>query len=126
MKFLGVLEGGFVTLAFGGQDVNNDRVIASLGELQRADQQRQVMAIDRAEITQPHFFEDQAVTVTAAAIGVHGALAWLEAYFSERAFEAFFGFMREGERQLAFGQTADKSFKILREFIVRGMRDELV
>src|SRR5437870_3090719 len=101
-------------------------MIAALGELQRTDQQREVVAIDWTEITQSHFFEDQAVAITAAAIGVHCPFARFEANFSERAFEAFFGFMREGERQLAFGQTADKSFKILREFIVRGMGDELV
>ena len=49
-------------------------LIAGLGEFQRADQQRQIVAVDRPEITQAHFLEDQAAAVTAAAIGIR---SWL-------------------------------------------------
>ena len=78
------------------------------------------MAIDRAEIAQAHFLENQAAAVTAAAIRSTAARAGLQRHFGQRAFEAFFGFMRQLEGEFAFGQTPHKSLEILRQLVVDG------
>ena len=66
MKFFRIFQRGFEAFAFFRQDMDDDRMIAGLGKFKRADEQRQVVAVDRPEITHAHFFEQYRAAVTAA------------------------------------------------------------
>src|SRR5207247_7835622 len=85
-----------------------------------------IVAVNGAEIAEAHFFEDQTVAVTAAAIGLHGAGGGFKPHFSQRAFEAFFGLVGELQRQFAFGEAADEAFKVFGQLVVGGVGDEFV
>jgi len=86
-----------------------------------ADRDRQL-----APDTASHFLKNQTAAVTAAAIGIHRAGIGLEADFRERALEALFSLVGQLQCQLAFGQPPDEPLKIPRQFVVRGMGNELV
>src|SRR5262245_55736225 len=126
MKFFWILQSGFKSFALFGQYMNDDGLIASLGKFQCADQQRQIMAVNRAEITHTHLFENQTAAITAASIGIYGAGIGLEAHFGEHAFESFLRLMCKFQSQFAFRQAAYESLEILRELVVGRMSDQLV
>ena len=84
------------------------------------------MAVNRAEIPQPHLLEDQAAAIAAAAIHLHPARAGLEADVRQRALEAFLGFVREFQGQFALGQTPHEALEIPGELVIGGMGDEPV
>ena len=126
MEFFRLLQRGFKALALLRQNVNDNRMVARLGKFQRADEQRQIVAVNRAEIAHAHFLEQHRRAVAAAAVGFHEAGGRLQADAGERALETAFGAMRELEREFALGQAADEIFKILRELVVARIGDELV
>src|SRR4051812_26411454 len=57
VEFVRLRDGRLVALAFLGQNMEQDRLVLSLQKLEGADEQRNVMAIDRAVITEAEFFE---------------------------------------------------------------------
>jgi hypothetical protein len=68
MEFFRMTDGGFVTPAFLGQDVQNHWDFAGLRILENIDQERQVVSIDRTNVAQSHFLENQAAAEPASAI----------------------------------------------------------
>ena len=58
VEFFRVLQRGFKALALLRQHVDDDGMVARLGKFQRADEQRQIVSVNRAEVTQPHFLEE--------------------------------------------------------------------
>src|SRR6266850_8459737 len=84
------------------------------------------MPIDRSEVTHAHLFEDKTVPVTAAAVTFSGLITRPQGYVGQSPFESFLGLMREFQRDFAFGQTANKPLKILRQLVIRRMLNELV
>ncbi|MCW0449647.1 hypothetical protein NB706_002481 [Xanthomonas sacchari] len=54
-----VALGQFVALALGGDDVQQLRTLEGLERLQRAEQRRQVVAVDRAGVVEAHFLEQR-------------------------------------------------------------------
>ncbi len=69
VEFLRLLDGDVVPLAFFRQHVQHHRTLAGLREFQRIHQQRQIMPVNRAEITQPHLLKYQAAAEAAAPVG---------------------------------------------------------
>jgi hypothetical protein len=57
VEFLRLFERGFVALALLRQNVDDNRMVARLGKFQRADEQRQIVSVNRAEIAHAHFLE---------------------------------------------------------------------
>lgn len=65
-----MLQRDIVALALLREDMEDDRLRALLGEFERLDQQRKIMAIDGAEITQAELLKDEAAAETTAALGI--------------------------------------------------------
>ena len=126
MEFFRLLERGFKALALLRQHMDDNRMIALLGKFQRADQQRQVVAVNRAEITEAHFLKEHRAAMTAPAIGFHLADILLQAHAGQRALEAFLGLVRKLEGDVTLGQATDEIFKIPGQLVVAGIGDELV
>ena len=118
VKFFGLLERGIVAFALLRHDVQHDRLVAVLGELERSDQQRKVVTVDRAEITQAHFLEDQAAAETAAAVGPHVAGGLFERHFGHGAFERFLRLVAQFQREVAFWYSPDPALEILVQPVV--------
>ena len=57
VKFPRIVERGLVAAAFFGDDVKDDRLVERLEVFEGADQQRDVVAVDRAEVAEPEFLE---------------------------------------------------------------------
>src|ERR1700730_7642106 len=60
VKFIRLLNGRLITFAFFGQNVQQDRFILSLEKFKCANQQRNIVSINRAVVAQTQFFEDNA------------------------------------------------------------------
>ena len=60
MEFIRLLDRRFVALAFFGQNMQEHRLLLRLQKFKRADQQRDVVPINRAVIAQAEFLEDDA------------------------------------------------------------------
>ena len=60
MKFVRLLQGGGIAFAFLRQDVENHRLVLGLEKLKGADEQRDIMPVNRAVIAQPEILEDHA------------------------------------------------------------------
>ena len=56
----GCCDGRLVAFAFLGEDVQQHRLVLRLQKLEGPDEQRDVVPIDRAVVTQAEFFEDDA------------------------------------------------------------------
>ena len=56
----GLRDGRLVAFALFRQDVEQDRLVLLLQKFESADEQRNVVAIDRAVVAQAEFFEDHA------------------------------------------------------------------
>src|SRR5205814_80283 len=69
VEFFRVLNGDIVASAFLGKDVQHDGRVGDFRVFQDANQQRQVVAVNRPDITQAHFLENHAAAVSAAAVG---------------------------------------------------------
>ena len=57
MEFPGVVERRLIAAAFLGDDVEDDRLVQRLEMLESADEQRQVVTVDRPVVTKAEFFE---------------------------------------------------------------------
>ncbi len=126
VEFFGEFQGRIVALALLGEEVQDDGAIVVLREFKQVDEQGQVVPVHRAEIAQTHLLEEQAVAIAATAIRAEIIGARLQPDLRYRALEPFLGLVRELERELALGQTAHKSFEILRPPVVARVRDDLV
>ena len=60
------------------------------------------MTVDRPDIAQAHFFEDEAAAETATTVRAQGTVGGPQGDFGDGAFEALLGFVREPQRQFAF------------------------
>src|SRR5439155_8766655 len=60
MEFFWIAQRGFEALAFLAQDMNDPGLIISLGKLQSANEQRQVVPVDRSKIAESHLLKNQA------------------------------------------------------------------
>ena len=58
VEFVRVGEGGFVAAAFFGDDVEDDGFVLGFEELERLDEEREIVAIDGAVVAEPEFLED--------------------------------------------------------------------
>src|SRR5882672_967186 len=58
MKLIGLLQGGGVSLALLGQDVEDDGLVLRLESLKGVDERRDVVSIDGAVIAQAEIFKD--------------------------------------------------------------------
>ena len=71
------------------------------------------MPVNRAEVAQAQFLEDQAAAMTAAAVGLHAARrSGCKADLGQRAFEAFLRFVAEFEGEFALGQAFDQALEV--------------
>ena len=57
MELAGIVEGGLVAAALLGDDVEDDRLVLRLQELEGLDEQRQVVAVDRAVVAEAELLE---------------------------------------------------------------------
>ena len=69
--------------------MDDDRLVASFGELERFDQQRQVVPIDGAQIAEAELLKHKAAAETAAAVAVQRLLIMLQRHLRNRALEGF-------------------------------------
>ena len=60
VEFVRLRDRGLVAFAFLGQNMEQDRLVLRLEKFERADQQRNVVAVNRSVITQPKLFENYA------------------------------------------------------------------
>ena len=87
VEFFRMLQRGFKALALLRQNVDDNRMVACLGKFQRADEQRQVVAVNRAEIAHAHFLEQNRRAVTAATVRFNQAGGRLQSNAGQRALE---------------------------------------
>jgi hypothetical protein len=118
VELLGKLQGGLESLAFLGQDVDDDRFRARFGEFKGADEQRDIVAIDGAEIADAKFLEEQGTSVAAAAVGIHLRGRVFEDEGPGDALEGFLGFLSKHGDQFALGESLEPLGEILGEPIV--------
>ncbi len=57
VEFFRKFQRGFKALSLLRQNVDDNRMVAGLGKFQRADEQRQIVPVNRAEIAHAHFLE---------------------------------------------------------------------
>ena len=126
VEFFRIFESGLITLSLLGQNVNHDRMVAGFGELQRADQQGEIVPINRAKIPDAHLLEDQTAAIAAATIRLQNALAGLPPDFGQGTFEPFLRLVGKLQCQFALGQTPDEPFEIPSQFVIGRMGNELV
>ncbi len=127
VEFFRSLERGVKPLALLRENMNDDGMVAGLGKFQRADEQRQIVSVNRAEITHAHFLENNRAAVTAAAVRIRARRCFGCSPTSvDRALEPALGPVRQLERQFALGQAAHEIFKIPRQLVVARIGDELV
>ena len=94
-------------------------LIAGLGEFQRADQQRQIVPVDRPEIAHAHLLERSGCCRSRR--GRPTPARWRvcsQADLGDRALEAFLGLVRQLQGQFALGQAAEQPFEIPRQPVV--------
>ena len=91
MKLLGMLQRRLVALALLREHVDDHRLIASLGELEGADQQRNVVTVNRSQIAQSEFFEQQRAAVTTAAVDIQWIIGRLQSQRTDNPLERLFG-----------------------------------
>ena len=95
MKLFRLRNRHIVPFAFFGEHMKHDRLLVTFGELERVQQHRQIVSVNRAQVTQAHFLENKAASITAAPIRLRRLWHLLQAHFRPRAFDAFTGFVRE-------------------------------
>ena len=95
MEFLRLLDGDVVALALFREHVEDDGVVAGLGELQGADQQRQIVAVDRAEVTEAQFLENQAAAKPPRPSASNSLGGLLERHFRHGALQRLLGLVPE-------------------------------
>ena len=99
VEFLRMIQGGLVTFAFLGQNVKHHRHVAGLGIFQRTDEQRQIVSVNRPQITQSHFLENQAAAVAAAPVGFHLLRVLFHGDFGKGALEGLLRFVAQPDGQ---------------------------
>ena len=126
VEFFRILNRDIVAFAFLGQDMQHDGQFGGFGVLQNIDQQRQIVAVYRADVTQAHFLKDDAAAVSAAPVRAQGTFRGLQRDFVDRAFESFFGLVCQPQGQFSFGQKFHQPLEILVQAVVGGMGDDPV
>src|SRR6185369_5547824 len=126
MKLFRILQRRLEPLALFGQNMNDDRVVAGLGKFQSANQEWQVVTVDRTEVPHAHLLENQAAAVPATPVGFRGAWGRVQSHLRQRALEALFGLMRQLKSHFALGKTSEKSLEVLCQLVVGRMGDELI
>jgi hypothetical protein len=126
VKLLGELLRRLEALALLGQDVNDHRLGKVLRELENADEQRQIMAVDRADVFHAQFLEDQAAAGAALAVRAESGLALLQRHIRQRALDRLLGFVPEADGDLAFRHATQQTFQVLLQLRVARVRDDLV
>ena len=91
VEFFRLFERGLKTLALLRQNVDDNRMVARLGKFQRADEQRQIVPVNRAEIAHTHFLEQDRRAVTAPAVGFNQRCGRLQTDAGQRALETALG-----------------------------------
>ena len=126
MELLRLLERGVEALALLGEHVEDDRVVAALSKLQRLDEQRQIVAVNRAEVAHTEFLENEAAAETAAAIivGARGIVA--ERDFLHDALHGLLDLLADLVGDFPARHPAHEGLKVLLERVVGGVGDELV
>ena len=87
VKFLGMLQGGVEALALLGDHVQDDWLLAALGELECLDQQRQVVSVDRAEVADSKFLKNQAAAESTASVCIERVLVMFEGHLRDGALD---------------------------------------
>ena len=70
VEFFWKFQRGFKALALFRQNMNDNRAVAGLGKFQSADEQRQIVSVNRAEIADTHLLKEHRAAVTAATVRV--------------------------------------------------------
>ena len=102
VEFFRMLHRHFVALALLRQHMQHHRLLAGLGKFQRVDQQRQIVPVNRPQITQAQFLENQTAAPTRRGrpSPVRWAL-WLQRHFRDRALQGLLGLVAEFQREFA-------------------------
>jgi len=86
-------------------------MITRLGKFQRADEQRQIVPINRAEIAHSHFLEEDRAAIATAPIRISRVAGLLQSNAGNGALETSLGLVREFQRQFALGSRRTKVSK---------------
>ena len=126
VQFLRMIEGGIVTFALLRHHMNHHGLVATPGVFQHVDQQGEIVTVNRPDVTQAHFLEDQAVAESAASVRTARVDARLQGHPGDGPFETLLRFVRQFQSQLALGQAFDQAAKIPLQPVIGRMRDESV
>ena len=120
VEFLRILQRRFVALALLGQHMDDHGLIAGLGELQGAHQQRDIMPIDRSQVTQTEFFKQQRASVTTTAIRIDRVISRLQDERVGDPLEGLLGLGTQHGHLFTAGQPLEPVVEIAGQPVVAG------
>ena len=127
VEFLRVLEGGVEAFALLGEHVDDHGFFARLGVFQRADEQLQIVTINRSDVLHAHLFEDEAAAESATAFAAFVIIVLLEGDFGDDTFHRFFGLVAQAHGEFARGAPLlEEGGGVLLQTVVARVGDELV
>ena len=126
MKFFGMGLGSLETLALFGEDVKDDRLRTVFGVFEHSQEGGEIVAVDRADVTQAHLLENQAAAEPAAAVARHHLLGRGERKLGDGPLDPFLGFVRQSKRDIALGQLSDQAFEVFLKLVIARVGDEPV
>ena len=125
MKFLRRFQGGIVALTFFGEYMQHHRVLAFLGVFQRLDHQRQIMAIQRTDITNAQLLKQHTTRRATAAVGQYRGFM-RQCTLRHLRLECAFRPRPEPNCKIALGQFLNQIRQIIMQPVVARVGDDLV
>ena len=80
------------------------------------------MPVNRAEIAQAHFLENDRAAGTAAPVRIQCHAGLVQTHAGNRALESPFGPVRQFQCHIALGEATDEMLKVPRELVVTRRR----
>ena len=121
-----MFQGGVEALALLGDHVQDDWLLAALGELERLDQQGQVVSVDRTEVADSKFLKNQAAAEPTASVGIERVLVVLEGHLRDGALDRLLPFQPKANGQFSGRDFLEEMLQIVGDFVVAGIGDQLV
>ena len=106
--------------------MQHDGQVGGFGVLQDIDQEGQIVAVNRPDVTQAHLLEDHTAAVAAASVRPQMTVRRSQADLRDRTLEPLLGLVGQPQGQLALGQAFHQPLEILLQAVIGGVGDDLV
>ena len=106
--------------------MDDDRLVARFGELERLDQQWQVVAVDGAKVAHSKLLEYKAAAKAAAAVAVQRLIIVLQRCLRDSTLEGFLPLEAHPQRQFSRGHFRYELLQVAGDLVVARIGDQLV